>query len=295
MYVPYGILPAIVTPMTDDEKIHEENLRKQVRRFLKTRVHGLFCLGTNGEFYVLSKEEKIQVMKAVVQEVNGKLPVCAGVGCITTAETVELAQAAQEAGVHAVSVITPFFGQVSDAALINHYKAVASSVDIGVILYNIPARTGCNISRQVVEKLASVNNIVGIKDSSGNFDTILQYLEVTGRQFPVLSGNDSLILYTLMAGGTGGVAGTANLFPNKIADIYNLYKQQKIDEARRIQDGIRPIRDCLRLGNPNSVIKRAVNLLGWDVGPVRKPFEGDYQQWDPILTDILKKHYRDWD
>ncbi len=294
MYQPYGILPAITTPMTESEQIYEKNLRQQIKRFLGTKIHGLFCLGTNGEFYALSKEEKIKVIQIVVDEVDGRIPVCAGVGCITTVETAELAEEAQRLGVDAVSVITPYFGQVSDLELIRHYQSVASSIDIGVILYNIPARTGCNISKKVVEKLATVKNIVGIKDSSGNFDTILQYLEITGREFPVLSGNDSLILSTLLAGGKGGIAGTANLFPNKIADIYNLFVEGKIEEAQIIQDGIRPLRDCLKMGNPNSVIKRAVNLLGWDVGPVRKPFGGDYDLWDRKLLDVIQKYYHDW-
>ena len=294
MYKPFGVLPAMTTPMTAAEEVSEELLRSEVRRFLKSKVHGLFCLGTNGEFYALSRDEKIRVMEIVVDEAGGRLPVCAGVGAVTTKETVALAEAAQQIGVDALSVITPYFGQVTEGELISHYKAVASSVDIGIILYNIPARTGCAISRKAVSTLAGVKNIVGIKDSSGNFDTILQYLEVTERQFPVLSGNDSLILYTLMAGGCGGVAGTGNLFPNKMSDIYNLFQAGELDKAREIQDGIRFIRDCFYLGNPNSVVKRAVNLLGIEAGPVRSPFGGDYTQWDPVLRNVLEKHYKDW-
>lgn len=293
-YIPQGIIVAMTTPMTADEKLCEQELRNQVRRYLDTGIHGLFCLGTNGEFYALSREEKLKVMEVVLEENRGRLPVCVGTGCVTTKDTVFLSQKAQELGADAVSVVTPYFGEVSQKKLVEHYKAVAKSIDIGVILYNIPARTGCSISRQTLETLAGVDNIIGIKDSSGNFDNTLQYLEATGREFPVLSGNDSLILSTLTAGGAGGIAGTANLFPNKLASIYDSWKAGDIKRAVLIQDGIRAIRDCMKLGNPNTVIKRAQNLLGWPVGPVRSPFGGDYEAWDGRIADVLDQYYKDW-
>lgn len=294
MYYPFGILPAMITPMHEDESLNLPALRAQTQRFLKSGVHGLFCLGTNGEFYALTKEEKIEVMKTVLEEAKGKKPVCVGAGCVTTKETVELAQTAQQLGADAVSIITPYFGQVGQQELVNHYRTVAANVDIGVILYNIPARTGNAITCKTLETLAVVPNIVAIKDSSGNFDNTLQYLEATGREFAVLSGNDSLILSTLQAGGVGGIAGTGNLFPNKMADVYNYFKNGDLQAAAAIEDGIRPMRGCLGLGNPNSVIKRAANLLGHDVGPVRTPFEGDYAHWDGVLNTCLNTYYADW-
>jgi 4-hydroxy-tetrahydrodipicolinate synthase len=243
----------------------------------------------------LSEEDKIRVLQTIIDENAGRLPVYAGVGCITTRDTVRLAQKAQECGADAVSVITPFFGQVSQNELINHYRSVAESIDIPVILYNIPGRTGNNIDYTTLEKLSRIDNIVAIKDSSGNFDNILKYLEVTGRRFAVLSGNDSLILYNLIAGGTGAVAGCANIFPNKMVQIYNLFKQGKIEEAMKIQDGIRPVRNCLSMGNPNSVVKRIVNLLGYNVGPARAPFDISYSDCDNRILEVLETYYKYWD
>ncbi len=294
MIIPFGIIVALATPMHEDETINYIELRRQVNRMIQSGIHGLFCLGTNGEFYALNEEEKIQVLQTIIEENAGRLPVYAGVGCITTRETVRLAQKAQECGADAVSVITPFFGQVSQSELINHYRSVAESIDLPVILYNIPARTGNHIDYKTVEKLSKIKNIVAIKDSSGNFDNILKYLEVTERKFAVLSGNDSLILYTLMAGGTGAVAGCANIFPYKMAQIYNLYKQGKIKEAMEIQDGIRHIRNCLSMGNPNSVVKRTVNLLGYNIGPARAPFDISYAACDHKILEVLKTYYEDW-
>lgn len=298
LYRPHGILVAMATPMKQDGALDLDYLREYTRRFLKSRVHGLFCLGTNGEFYALDREEKVAVMEVVLSEAKGKLPVCCGVGCVTTDDTVYLAQKAQELGADALSVITPYFGQVSEASLIEHYKSVAASVDIGVIMYNIPARTGCTITRRAVEKLAAVENIVGIKDSSGNFDQALQYLEATGREFPVMMGNDSLILYGLMAGASGGIAGCCNMFPNTMPQIYDLFMAGEVSRAMEIQDGLRPIRDCFALGNPNSVVKRVTELLGFPVGPCRKPFgaadASALAAWDERIGAVLDKHYKGW-
>jgi len=289
MYRPEGILAAMATPMTEDEKINEKELRNQVNRMIKAGVHGLFCLGTNGEFYALSMEEKLEVIRIVVDENKGRLPVCAGTGCITTAETIYLSRKAQELGVDAVSIISPYFVAVSQDELYNHYKEIAESIDIPIILYNIPMRTGVNFDYKTVARLSKIPNIVGIKDSSGNFDNILRYIESTNKdEFIVLSGNDSLILWTLMAGGTGGISGIANLFPELVASIYELWKAGKFDEARKAQDRLRPIRDTLKLGNPNSVVKRAMNLLGYPVGPARKPVSGDPEKLDPALKEAIK-------
>lgn len=294
MYTPHGILVALVTPMLANGDVDEPNLRAQVRRQCASGVHGIFCLGTNGEFYVLSQEEKLNVIRIVTEEAAGRVPVVAGVGCVTTRETVRLAQAAQQIGVDALSVITPYFAQVSDDGMIAHYRAVAASTDLGVILYNIPARTGNAISARALEALAAVPNIVGVKDSSGNFDNTLRYLECTGRAFPVLAGNDSLILSTLMAGGKGAIAATANLFPHKVSQIYDRFMAGDVQGATQIQDGLRAIRNCFALGNPNTVVKHTVNLLGFPVGDVRAPFGGDYSQWDDKLRAVIAQSYSDW-
>ncbi len=270
---PEGIIAAMVTPMTEDERINEAELRAQVNRQIDAGVHGLFCLGTNGESYILSPAEKLEVIRVVIDENRGRLPVYAGTGCVGTKETIELSRKAGALGVTALSVVSPYFAAISQDELYEHYKALAEAVDLPIVLYNMPARTGNNIEYTTVAKLAQISNIVGIKDSSGNFDNILRYLEATdNRRFSVLSGNDSLILWTLQAGGAGGIAAMANLFPALMVKIYELWRQGDFAGAKQAQDAIRPIRDCLKLGNPNTVVKKAVNLLGYPVGPCRKPF-----------------------
>ena len=294
MLIPKGIITALATPMYENGSVNFNELRNQVNRMIESGIHGLFCLGTNGEFYALSEHEKIEILKTVIDENKGRLPVYAGVGCVTTKDTVQLAQKAQECGADALSVITPYFGQVSQIELYNHYRSVAESTDLPVVLYNIPTRTGNSIDCETLEKLASIKNIVAIKDSSGNFDNTLKYLEVTQREFAVLAGNDSLILYTLIAGGVGAIAGCANIFPFKMSQIYELYNQNKLKEAMEIQDKIRYIRNCMTLGNPNSVVKRTVNLIGFPIGPARAPFDIPYTDCDPIIKKVLTMHYSEW-
>lgn len=289
MIVPQGIIVAMSTPFHADESVNFEALRQQVHRFIEAGIDGLFCLGTNGEFYALGQDEKIAVMAAVKEEAAGKVPVYAGTGAITTKEAIFLTRKAAEIGVDGVSVLPPYFAASSQADLLKHFGTIADAVDVPIVLYNIPARTGVNIDYQTVATLAKTHkNVVGVKDSSGNFDTILRYIEETETSFSVLSGNDSLILWTLMAGGRGGISGIANIYPKTMASIFDLWQAGEFEQAKQVQDSIRPIRDCLKLANPNSIVKRATALLGQDVGPVREPFNVNDAKIDAVLRDVME-------
>ncbi|MGR6090348.1 dihydrodipicolinate synthase family protein [Brevibacterium sp. CSND-B09] len=277
-----GILAAIATPFDGDENLVESALRAHVRRQLDAGIHGIFALGTNGEFYAQSADERAEAARIVIDEVAGAVPVVIGAGAATTRETIAIAADAAAAGADALSIITPYFAAASQVEIENHFRAVADSVDVPVIVYNIPARTGNVVAPATLEKLAAVDNITAVKDSSGNFDTILQYLERTDREtFDVISGNDSLILWTLLAGGAGGISGIANIYPQTMASIYDLFVAGDTDAARTAQDSIRPIRNCLALGNPNTVVKAAANERGFGLGPARAPFNA--------LSDEAKK------
>ena len=272
-----GIIPPILTPMNDDESINEAELRHQVNRMIDAGVSGVFALGTNGEAYALSHKEKVQVLKVVVDETKGRVPVYAGTGCPTTKETITLSKEAEEIGADILSVIVPYFAAASQDELYDHYKAVAESVKLPIVLYNIPARTGNALAPATVARLAKdVPNIMGAKDSSGNFDNMKQYIELTkdiGKDFSVLSGNDSLILPILMFGGKGGIAGCANVFPRTMVEIYEAWTAGDIERAKKVQDSIRIFRNCFKYGNPNSLVKIAAGLIGGNpVGPCRRPF-----------------------
>lgn len=288
MLKPEGIIVPIITPMTEDEEINEEELRNQINRMISSGIHGIFCVGTNGESYALSNEEKLKVIEITVDETRGRVPVYAGTGCISTKETIKLSLKAKELGVDALSILSPYYVAVSQDDIYGYFAAIAQSVDLPIVLYNIPARTGNNIDYKTVARLSKYQNIVGIKDSSGNFDNTLRYIEDTDERISVLSGNDSLILWTLLAGGNGAIAGTANLFPELLVQIYKLWQKGEINKANELQRKLRPFRDVMKMGNPNSVVKRAMNLLGYNVGPARRPVSGANPKIDEQLEKVLK-------
>lgn len=269
----HGIIPPIITPMHEDESVNYIELKNQIERQIAGGVHGIFCFGTNGEGYILSTEEKERVLETTIEAVSGRVPVYAGTGCVGTRETIRFSQRAKAVGADILSIITPYFAAISQEELYEHYRAIAEAVEMPIIVYNIPARTGANVAPETIARLARIDNIVGVKDSSGNFDNMLQYIERTrGQDFRVLSGNDSLILWNLLAGGAGGIAGCANVYPETMVSIYERYTAGDFWGARAAQDSIRSFRDLFKYGNPNTVVKIAVTLLGYPVGNCRSPF-----------------------
>lgn len=292
MFRAEGIIPAMVTPFDEREELNEEALRQMAARLLDAGVHGLFCLGTNGEFYSLSFEEKVRVAEILVEETKGRAPVYAGAGCASTAETVRLAKRLEETGVDALSVITPYFLSYTQQELIYHFEKVAEATRLPVVLYNIPARTSNALQPKTVARLAEIPNIVGIKDSSGSFDNILQYLEQTPPEFAVLAGTDSLILSTLMAGGKGAIAATANVFPSEVAAIYERFKEGRYMEAEEAQRVLRDLRGSFSLGTLPSVLKAVLNRIGVPAGPSRRPVAPLTPQAEQELNAVLVKYER---
>lgn len=201
-----GIITPILTPMNPDETVNLEVLRQQIERLIEGGVHGIFPIGTNGEAYALSFDEKLAIIETCVDQVKGRVPVYAGTGCITTRETIELSKRAADLGADILSIITPSFAVASQKEMYDHYVEVAKHVDVPIVLYNIPARTGNKLLPETVAKLAKdVDVIMGAKDSSGDWDNLQAYIRLTqdlDKGFKVLSGNDSLILKSLQAAPT---------------------------------------------------------------------------------------------
>ncbi|GAA4864927.1 4-hydroxy-tetrahydrodipicolinate synthase [Paenibacillus vulneris] len=267
-----GIIPAMLTPLTEDQKVNEPVVRQLTNRLIESGVHGIFILGTNGEFHLLSTEEKLAMARIVIEEVKGRVPVIVGTGGGTTEEVIELSRQMEQLGADAVSIITPFFIAPSQEELIVHYTRIAESTKLPIVLYNIPSRTGVNLEPETAAVLAKLPNIVGIKDSSGNFANIENYIKATqGEAFTVFAGTDSLILKTLLAGGVGAVAATANMLPETVVSIYNHWQNGNIEEAQKAQEALQPLRDTFALGTLPSVLKKAVELSGIPVGPPKSP------------------------
>lgn len=287
MIKPQGIIAAMSTPFFQDESLNEAELRNQVDRLINAGLHGIFALGTNGENYAMDFAEKVRVMEIVIDQAAHRIPIYIGTGCVTTKETVELTKVAARLGADCASVVSPWFAANTQNGLYQHYKAVAECSDLPVLIYNMPARTGVNVHYKTMEKLAQIPNIVGIKDSSGNFDNMQRYLEACGDRISVLSGNDSLILPCLLAGGHGGISGISNVLPERMVRIYTAWEEGNLEEAWRVQRSIRPLRDCMAQGNPNSVVKRAAYFVGQNLGPVRAPFDIQDEALDAAIRKAL--------
>ena len=287
-----GIIPPIVTPMNADESVNIAELRNQVERQIAGGVHGIFPFGTNGEGYILSMKEKEEILEAVIDQVKGRIPVYAGTGCISTQDTVYMSKRAEELGADVLSIITPSFAVASQKELYDHYVEVAKHVNIPIVLYNIPPRTGNKLLPETVAKLAKdVDVIMGAKDSSGDRDNLKAYIDLTrelDKDFSVLAGNDGSILTCLKEGGAGGIAGRANLWPETVASIYNYFVAGDLEKAEAAQAEIAKIQPVFKFGNPNTIIKKAVNLLGYPVGDCRRPFNYLCDEGVEALKAVLK-------
>ncbi|HSV94003.1 MAG TPA: 4-hydroxy-tetrahydrodipicolinate synthase [Desulfobacterales bacterium] len=289
-FKPFGIIPAMVTPLTPEGRINEAALRKFTDYLIRGGSHGLFVVGTTGEFYGLSPEEKRELFRITVDQVKGRVPVYAGTGAITTREAIQLTRLAEEAGADAVSVLTPMFISPSQKELIRHYTAIAESTRLPVLLYNNPPKTGVNLAAGTVAKLAEVPNIVGIKDSSGDFTLTGEYLRLTrGKEFHVLLGRDTLIYAGLCYGATGSIAACANVAPRLVADIYDKYVAGDLKGALEAQYTLAPLRIAFTLGSFPAVIKESLELLGIDAGACMEPVGPMSAEEKEQLKKILKE------
>jgi len=290
-FIPKGIIPAMVTPLTTDGKVNEKGLRQFADYLIQGGSHGLFVVGTTGEFYGLSPEEKKALFEITVDQTRGRVPVYAGTGAITTREVIQLTRLAEEAQVDAVSVLTPMFINPSQKELIEHYTAIASATSLPVLLYNNPPKTGVNLAAATVAQLAEVPNIVGIKDSSGDFTLTGEYIRLTrGKDFHVLLGRDTLIHAGLCYGALGSIAACANVAPRLVADIYDKYVAGDVQGSLEAQFKLAPLRIAFNLGTFPAVIKESLELLGIDAGacmaPVGSMREEERRQLKKILADM---------
>ena len=287
-FEPKGIIPAMVTPITSEGKINVGALRKLTNYLIEGGVHGLFPVGSQGEFYALNFEEKKKVIETVIEETRGRVPVYAGTGTITTREAIALTQMAEAAGVSAVSVITPFFISPNENELYEFYSAIAKSTRLPILLYNNPGRTGVNMSVNFILRASKIDNIVGIKDSSGDMTLMAECIRRADKGFSVLSGRDTLIYGVLCYGGKGGIAATANVAPKIVAEIYEAFVAGDLKRSLEAQFRLAPLRLAFDLGTFPVVIKEALNLIGIDAGVGIAPVGGIKPEAKEALRKILE-------
>lgn len=288
-----GIITPIVTPFNrdKDQTINYNALEQLIDRLIEKGVNGIFILGSYGEFHAINYEEKLEFAKKTVEIVNHRVPVYAGTGGNSTHGVIRLSKKVEEIGVDAVSVITPYFVSPNDKEIVNHYKTIAESINLPIILYNIPNNTKINLSKEIVAELAKVENIKAIKDSSGDMENLKGYVEAAkGTDMKVLIGSDSKIAPAIRLGAAGAIAGTSNLITELDVSLYNALKSGNDEEADRLQQEIEVLRGVLKLGTIPSVMKRSLEFTGIPVGPARLPVMETTLKVDERIKEMLK-HY----
>jgi 4-hydroxy-tetrahydrodipicolinate synthase len=289
-FVPRGILPAMITPLTKEGGVNFPALRKLIDFLVDGGVHGIFAIGTTGEFYALPEAEYQEILEVTVDQVRGRVPVYAGANAIGTRESMRLAAIAEKAGgISALSVLTPYFISLTQNELYNHFAAIAGSTRLPIILYDNAPKTHLSIKPATVERLADISNIVGIKDSTGDLTNTADIIGRTrGKDFHVMMGRDSLIHAALAYGAVGAVAAAANVAPRLVANIYDKYVAGDIAGSLEDQYKLVPLRIAFSLGSFPTVIKEALELLGIEAGPCAAPTGPMSAEEKAQLKGILK-------
>jgi 4-hydroxy-tetrahydrodipicolinate synthase len=281
-----GIIAALITPYDEQDTVDTKELRRLVNHLIERGVHGLFVVSNAGEFYALSDYEKELILNVVVEEADGRVPIYFGSGAITTRDAVRLTKMAAENGADAVSVITPYFIRFSEGELYDHYKAISEAADVPVLVYSNPSLTGISVSAKLMTKLVQIENLIGIKDSSGDLALTQEYIAVSPK-LSVLAGRDGLILSTLIHGGTGAISSTANVAPSLAVEIYEAFRSGDLEGAAAAQNKLATLRQAFRLGTFPSVLKEALIQQGFEVGPPRKPARPLTLENRSRLRDVL--------
>lgn len=265
------VITAMVTPFNKDLSINITQARKLARHLVQSGSDGLVISGTTGESPTLTSEEKIELYRAVVEEVGGKAAVIAGTGANSTSESIALTRAAQKVGVDGVMLVVPYYNKPSQEGLYQHFKAVAESTNLPVIIYNVPTRTATNLLPQTVVRLAQINNIVAIKEAIGSMDQFSELRMSLPDNFAIYSGDDSLTLPVLALGGKGVISVVSHLVGERLQEMINAFTSGNTTLATEIHLKLFPLFKGMFITTNPVPVKTALNLQGWQVGAPRPP------------------------
>lgn len=283
----HGVVPPTVTAFADDETVDPDATAAHARFVVDNGCHGVFPLGTNGEFPLLTGAERRTVVEAVVDEID-EVPVIAGVGAPSTTETVDHAEHAAGVGADGVIVVTPYYYPLDETAAVEHYRRVADAVDVPVYVYHIPGRTGNALSLATLSRLAELDGIAGVKDSSKDVPWLAQAVDAHPA-LTFLVGSDSLLFAGLELDCAGAVSAVANAFPGLVVDLYEAYRDGDEERARERQSLVFDVRDALKRGSYMAGVKTALSIrdVDFDVGPLRRPLRRmDEADRDALAADL---------
>lgn len=282
-----GSMVALVTPMHADNSLDWASLHKLVDWHLEKGTHAIVAVGTTGESATLDVEEHLAVIKKVVDQVNGRIPVIAGTGANSTSEAVELTAAAKDAGADACLLVTPYYNKPTQEGLFLHHQHIAKSVAIPQILYNVPGRTGVDMKNETALRLASVQNIIGIKDATGDMVRGRALIDAAPSSFAVISGDDATAVELILMGGKGDISVTANVVPDQIARMCELALAGKAEEARAINQRLLALHDAMFVESNPIPVKWAVEQLGLIGSGIRLPLTRLSEQYQAQVAAAL--------
>ena len=279
---------AIVTPMKENGEVDYEAFAGLIDFQVENGTDAIIVCGTTGESSTLTHEEHIDVIRFCVKQVNGRLPVIAGTGSNCTQTAVYLSQEAEKAGVDGLLLVSPYYNKATQNGLYEHYKTIADSVKLPIILYNVPSRTGCNIAPATVVRLCrDVENIKGVKEASGDISQIAKLMALADGCVDLYSGNDNQIVPILSLGGKGVISVISNVAPRQTHEICQLYFDGKVEESCREQLRMIDMYDALFCEVNPIPVKAALNLLGWEVGTLRMPLSTMEEEHQKKLKEAM--------
>lgn len=281
---------ALVTPFNVDGSVNYEALGMQIDYQIDNGTDAIIIAATTGEAPTLSDEEHIECIRFAVERTNKRVPVIAGTGSNDTDYAIHLSQEAEKCGADAVLLVTPYYNKTTQSGLVAHFTMIANSINIPIILYNVPSRTGMNIEIETYVKLASHKNIVAVKEASGNMSYVAQLIERCGDQLDVYSGNDDIIVPTMSLGGAGVISVLSNILPQETHDMTQLCLDGNFKEAAAMQLKYLELINAL-FSEVNPIpVKEAMNLMGMDVGECRLPLTRMSAEKLTALVAVLQKH-----
>ncbi|KAB8138527.1 4-hydroxy-tetrahydrodipicolinate synthase [Gracilibacillus oryzae] len=265
------VITAMVTPYDQNGQVDYQKAETLINYLIANGTEGIVVAGTTGESPTLSTEEKIALIKFVVKTVNKRIPVIAGTGSNNTQASIELTIQAELIGVDGVMLVTPYYNKPSQQGMYEHFKAIASATTLPVMLYNIPGRTGVNLLPETIIDLAQIDNIVAVKEASGNLDAMTTIIHHTPAHFSLYSGDDSLTLPILAIGGKGVVSVSSHIIGNEMNEMISAFQQGRIADAAILHQDLLPVMQAMFSAPSPSPVKAALNMLGIEVGSVRLP------------------------
>jgi len=280
---------ALITPFNEDMSINYAKLEELIEWHIANNTDALIVAGTTGEASTLPDEEHIELVRRSVEIAKGRIPVIAGSGSNDTVHGIRLSLECERAGADGLLIVTPYYNKTNRQGLINYYLSIADKVNIPIILYNVPGRTGMSIPADVVKELSNHKNIVGLKEASGDISYLAEVVRVCGSDFAIYSGNDDIIVPVLSLGGVGVISVLANVMPNETHDIVMSYLEGDIVKSRELQLSLNSLVNSLFLDTNPIPVKTAMNLMNMEVGGLRSPLWEMTPEYVEVLKEEMEK------